>query len=145
MQTEYTINHSLVLEKYEMGGKNAEDIKEERETYLKRNKIIRKIIKQIRAGIGEIFKKTPKEVAIPFPPLKPKKGVKQCPSTAITPASPTQYGKMVIIIIIHTARYPLKPSKRKVIKPPRKPNFLETLVAPIFPLPVFLISSFENR
>ncbi len=52
------------------------------ETYLKIKKIIMKTKRIIPAIIGDITNMPPNPVAIPFPPLKCKNILKQCPNTA---------------------------------------------------------------
>jgi hypothetical protein len=63
-------------------GKEEAVTMEERETYL----VVRNTRKKIRTAIavtfGEAHRKAPKAVATPLPPLRSKKGEKQCPKTA---------------------------------------------------------------
>ena len=81
----------------------------------------------------------PRYVATPFPPFNPSQIGKRCPKNANRDDKWINSGKFWETII--TGKYPFAISKKRVAKAKNLLPVLRTLVAPIFPDPIFLIST----
>ena len=80
----------------------------------------------------------PKYVATPFPPLNFNHTGNKCPKKTNNEATIINSGKYCFVIIIAT--YPFKTSRTRVVAAKYLFPVLKTLVAPIFPDPIFLTS-----
>src|ERR1043166_2889362 len=107
--------------------------------------------KMISSAPGTSARRKPAEVAIPLPPLKWSQHVKLCPRIAPRPAQIRNHSRAGPSVSMPnhvetnvasntTAIQPFKTSTTSTRKPAALPNDLETLVAPIFPLPTLRIS-----
>ena len=81
----------------------------------------------------------PRYVATPFPPLNLSQIGKRCPKNANRDDKWINSGKCCEVII--TAKYPFETSNKRVVKAKYLFPVLRTFVAPIFPDPIFLIST----
>ena len=84
----------------------------------------------------------PKYVATPFPPLNFNHTGNKCPKKTNNEEKRINSGKYCLVIIMTT--YPFKTSRVRVIAAKYLFPVLKTLVAPIFPDPIFLISPWPN-
>ncbi len=111
---------------------------EPKETILKRAITTKNTIAPIKIGKGIKATKAPKAQATPFPPLNPRKGDVICPRT-VKRAIKAAKSKEKNFKAKKVGKKALLTSNIAVKRPSFLSN-LKTFVAPIFPLPNFLIS-----
>ena len=115
------------------------------DTVLVNTKTTDQAAKTIKKRSGKAPHKTPAPVAIPFPPLRPKKGVNTCPAMAPVPIhSPASLGSRLFGGKNRgrkkTGKRPLRKSIPKTKAPIFLPSTLKALVVPTLPLPYSRIS-----
>ena len=115
---------------------------DDKDEYLNIKEIIIQVKINNKLSWNDKAVKIPKYVATPFPPLKFNHTGNRCPKKANKQESSINSGEKCFVIII--GMYPLRASKISV--PTAKYLFpvLRTLVAPILPDPLFLISLLVN-
>lgn len=94
------------------------------------------------ADTGERARNMPNPVETPLPPLNPKKGEYICPSRTARERMirKRSWYCMGICLAINKGKNPFDISSRRVITPHLIPSSRVTFVAPIFPLPLLVMS-----
>ncbi len=121
-------------------GRKVRAIMEDRETILVMKKVPKNGTASIRITNGFRARIKPSVDATPFPPLKERNIEKSCPTTPKRPAKNNSAVDKPRYFPIITGIKPFDISRTPDTRPNFKPRTLETLVAPMFPLPIFLIS-----
>jgi len=124
----------------EMGRKMKASM-EDRETILVIKKVTKNGTISIKITRGFKARIKPSVDATPFPPLKERNIEKSCPTTPKKPAKKSSVVDKPRYFPIITGINPFDTSRIPDTRPNFKPRTLETLVAPMFPLPIFLIST----
>ena len=116
---------------------------EDTDEYLKINEITNQENINKKLSWTDSAKRIPKYVATPFPPLNFNHTGKICPKNTIKHDNWINSGKFWAVNI--TGIYPFKTSNKRVNAASDFLPVLRTLVAPIFPEPIFLISTLPKN
>lgn len=125
-------------------GKESTRESEPAETYRERHIVKIHIALLQSKGIGAKTIHMPIVVATDFPPLKDKKGVYACASTATIARREIKKAEYPSYDAYKTGSAPLAISEHNVRKPHCLPHTRAILVAPIFLLPAFCKSTLQN-